>query len=126
MSWPAENDLQRLLQEIEQNKPPVTTTRVCAVVRIAVKNAKLYYKHVVHQIESFIKRTDKQHFLSCIYLIDAILKKSTKGKLDVYKKRFGIAIDKTLRRCFRCPDSDRVWFITVVKIALVIIFTGKY
>ncbi len=62
------------------------------------------------QIENFIKKTTPEHYLSGIYLIDAILRK-TRTEVDVgqcYKKRFAINIENTLRTCFRCPTEDKV------------------
>jgi hypothetical protein len=71
---------------------------------------QLYYKHIVLQIENFIKKTTPEHYISGIYLIDAILRK-TRTEVDVgqfYKKRFAINIENTLRTCFRCPLEDKV------------------
>jgi septum formation topological specificity factor MinE len=118
MSWPGSDELQIQLSEVENSPPPVTASRVDEILAVVQRHTKvdhctlkltlvqLYYKHIVLQIETFIRKTKAINYLSGVYIIDAIVKHQTHGA--VYQKRFATNLDSILAICFKCPPDHKV------------------
>jgi len=101
--WSGEREFEKALFSLKSK----SNSKITAIAKLAVKNAK-YYKSVVHMVEKYVKKTKPETRLIGAYVIDAIVRTS-RGKLktkDPFTERFS----KKLETCFSilvdCPDEQ--------------------
>ncbi|RHY28063.1 hypothetical protein DYB32_006290 [Aphanomyces invadans] len=108
--WKGEEELKGALASLASAKG-VSANRIKAACTTCMKWSK-EYKRVVHAVEMAMWKSDVEHRLAYMYLIDALIRASqTKygDEKDHFAKRFGQHLHHTLAACRKAPDDHKVW-----------------
>ncbi|ETV94617.1 hypothetical protein H310_11879 [Aphanomyces invadans] len=106
--WKGEEELKGALASLASAKG-VSANRIKAACTTCMKWSK-EYKRVVHAVEMAMWKSDVEHRLAYMYLIDALIRASqTKygDEKDHFAKRFGQHLHHTLAACRKAPDDHK-------------------
>ncbi|TDH68803.1 hypothetical protein CCR75_000132 [Bremia lactucae] len=117
--WEGSEKLKQALGGLSTAKG-VSQSRIGAVAKLAAHYSK-HYKHVVHDIETFLWKAEIEHRLAGLYAIDAIIRQMhyivleltlytllqshAKNPKDAYIKRFLIRMSDTIAAVKKVPNQ---------------------
>lgn len=108
---------QQQINSLKDIKLPIPKNKVLAIATLGVENDK-YYKHVIHYVERFIKKSQKDKILPAIYVLDAVMKKAQlvyDRKDDVFSLRIIKLLPKILPDLINIQKLDLVFFFRLAK-----------
>jgi hypothetical protein len=86
----------------------VSSTRIVALAKLAVKHAK-HYKQLVHLVEKYLRKGSRAQRLPGLYVMDAIMKQSRAqfGDRDAFAGRFEKNVEESFSKILDCNSGDR-------------------
>ncbi len=105
-SWAGEAEMLRALHELLEYTSNVPTSKIRSIVSIANKNIA-DFKMVAYEIEKFIKKSDDNHKIAGLFVIDSLCKQHSKER-EIFSKRFAIRLKEIFAHFAKLSQKDKV------------------
>jgi hypothetical protein len=104
--WTGEEEMHKALQELLEYQSNVPTSKIRNVVSIANRHVA-DFKMIVYEIEKFIRKSDDNHKIAGLFVIDSLCKQHSKEK-ELFGKRFALRLKDTFSHFSKLGDKDKV------------------